>query len=97
MDATGHRPWPPTPEEAPGSEDVLETLTDLLIQGSRRYRDTEPQSDLLDRLRQRLDGVDLELLTAYEAHTNHLAALWAEDRFRVGFALGASAGRLFSG
>lgn len=82
--------WPPTAEDAPNSEEVLETLSELLAHGTHAYRDARESEDLLERLQRRLEGLDLELLMAYEEQTNRDCAMWAEDRFRIGYALGAS-------
>lgn len=43
-----------------------------------------------------LQGEDLEPLMIFEAHINWLGAVWGQDSFRSGFALGAHAWRLFS-
>lgn len=86
--------WPPNADEAPTPDDVLDTLSDLFIHGTETYRRSEPRRDLLAQLQQRLEGPDYDLLLAYEAHTNQLADLWGEDRFRIGFALGVGLGRL---
>lgn len=104
MHATGFLSWPPVPEEAPNLDDVVETLRDWLERGTEAYRQSEDTYrrteqeawDSLDRLRERLEGDDLELLLLYEARSNWLSGLWGEDRFRIGFALGASTGRLFT-
>lgn len=97
MFARGATAWPPTPEEAPDSEEVLEALSELLAHGTRGYKDAQESNDLLGRLQRRLAGPDLELLMAYEEQTNRDCVLWAEDRFRIGFALGASTARLLGG
>ncbi|MGH3664568.1 MAG: hypothetical protein ACRDU8_00500 [Egibacteraceae bacterium] len=75
---------PPSPTEA------LEALREVFEQGTPSYREREPRSDAFDRLLERLDDEDRELLLAYEEHTNHLADVWAADRFRLGFVLGLS-------
>ncbi|MQB01656.1 MAG: hypothetical protein GEU78_15430 [Actinobacteria bacterium] len=102
MDRSAPVGWPPTPEEAPTFDDVMSVLEELLTRGTdihRRaqdaYRINEPEEwESLDMLHARLQGEDLALLMRYEARSNVLCALWAEDRFRIGFALGASAARM---
>lgn len=58
--------------------------------GSSLYRETEPASDALQELTERLEGEERQLLLAHEEHSNRVAELWADDRFRLGYALGAS-------
>lgn len=71
-------------------DEVIELLTELAECGSCLYRETEPASDALQQLMERLNGEERRLLVAYEEHSNHVAELWADDRFRLGYVLGAS-------
>lgn len=82
--AAGKRWIPASPHE------VVELLTELAECGSQDYRESEPASDALQQLMERLEGEERRLLVAYEEHSNHVAELWADDRFRLGYALGAS-------
>lgn len=72
------------------AHEVAELLTELAECGGREYRESEPASDALQQLMERLEGEERRLLIANEEHSNHVADLWADDRFRLGYALGAS-------
>ena len=74
----------------PDPDDVLATITEIFERGTRQYRDADATMPGLHELWDRLDGDDKNLLRTYEAATNRNTELWADDRFCIGYALGAS-------
>ena len=79
-------------DHAPDQEDVLTSLAEVLEHGSRSYRATNQPIDALEALMARLSDEERSLLMAYEERVNEQADLWATDRFRIGYALGAMLG-----
>jgi hypothetical protein len=85
--------WPPDLDGAPTLEEVVESLSELLTSGTATHQRTVPRSDLFEQVRDRLAEEDVHLLMSYEEHVNDVMRLWGEDRFRIGYALGAGMGR----
>lgn len=80
----------------PDSEQALETIRELVEQGvpeqgvpGHASPPGESMHELLTALVDRLDAESRRLLLDYEQASNHQAALWAEDRFRLGYAMGS--------
>ncbi len=102
-DRSGFVPSAFHPHEAPTFEDVMHVLYDLHLHGSQvlhreeaEYRQTNPEEWAShDQLEARLEGEERELFMLFEERSNYLGAIWGNDQFRIGFALGASLGRWF--
>jgi hypothetical protein len=89
--------WPPTPEEVPSFGDLVESLDELFWQGTQAHRrDVPHRPDLYEQVRDSLPEADRRLLAEYEEYLHEVMRMWGEDRFRIGYALGASLGRWFN-
>lgn len=98
MNATGSRNLPPTPSEAPSFADVNLNLDELFYRGTEEYRRDVPRREyLFEELKLRLAQQDHKLLTEYRDYLQEVMRMWGEDRFRIGYAVGASLDRWFDG
>jgi len=83
--------------QLPSTEAAAQMLRDLVEGGLPGY--TEPLTD--DAVPDLPDDLDpamrARLVAAWDAHTSHRLHAWAEDRFKLGFALGSGQyARLFT-
>jgi len=82
--------------QLPSTEQAAQMLRDLVEGGLPGY--TEPlDDDAMPPLPGDLDPEVRARLVAWEAHASHRLHAWAEDRFKLGFALGSGQyARLFT-
>lgn len=83
-------------EWAPDPEGVLAALAEVLEHGTPTYQAAHQRIDVVDELMAMLDDTERSLLLEYEARVNEQTERWAEDRFRVGYGLGAALGLIRS-
>lgn len=74
-------------------DQLHDVLDHLVTRGSAGYRATVDdglRADLLAQISGRLDADGQDLVNRYEELTNQDTDAWGDDRFRIGYALGAS-------
>lgn len=77
--------------DAPEPDDAFEALRERWESGSASLRAEEASGrDWWGELGERLGAAEGTFLAEFEAHVNAQAERWGRDRFRLGFALGAS-------
>lgn len=75
----------------PDPDEALERLQERWERGSVALREEERGGpDRWAELAERLGADGAEFVTALEEHVNAQADRWGRDRFRLGYALGAS-------
>jgi hypothetical protein len=77
-------------------EDILEMFEDIHEHGTRAHRERVPRRpELFHEIRDLLPEEHNRLIFRYEEYMNDVMHVWGEDRFRVGFALGAGISHFF--